>query len=789
MTFKVMARTLVHLGAELISSDAVALYELVKNAFDAGSPRATIAISFYTPIETLDAMLRELNDQISKSGPGAIITSHWRQRTATIVTQLSEEVGREIREAQTLKALRDAVAASNSIEVSDTGHGMSLQDLVDVYLTVGTPIRMLEKETRRVAGDRQKRPILGEKGVGRLAAMRLGRRMKVATTRCGDPNWYVLDVDWSLFSHASEKLLSEIEIEPFVGQSKNDRSVSGTHIILTELASDWDRSKLQHIANEEFSRLTDPFEPKARYPIDLSFNGVDVLIPNFQRDLLNAAHATMHVSFSVTPHGAKANRSGNPEAHLKGRIDYRLHRRSRPIDISGDHLVALAKSSRHVLANLGPFTMELYWFNRPLLERIESIGEPKRVKDLVNQWSGGLMLYRDGFRVGGYGSGADDWLKLDPKAFASGGYKLNRSQMIGRVSISSDLNPPLIDQTNREGLKDSPEKDALRNILMNLIQNQFRPFLNRVDEDVQAREPINLAEVLERVASQRKRVMSTLRALYQRYPAVKRDREISGQIEEALRTIAELSQTLRTMEETYSQGRRQMVVLAGVGLTVSAVAHELNRATADALSSLDRLRRRRSIENPATTLGPLTAQLKTLLTRLRVLDPLVTSGRQVPQDLDLNTWLPPVVEVSAEPARRDGIDVAVRVIEARTPFRVRVVPGMMVQIVENIVSNAQYWLTRKSQEGDQYKCRLGIDIDAVSREVRFSDNGPGVEPSMRESIFEAFVTTKPVGDGTGLGLFISREIAHYAGGDLILAATPVAGYTTTFALHFPPASK
>ena len=38
MSFKVQARTLLQLGAELISSDAVALFELIKNAFDAGSP-------------------------------------------------------------------------------------------------------------------------------------------------------------------------------------------------------------------------------------------------------------------------------------------------------------------------------------------------------------------------------------------------------------------------------------------------------------------------------------------------------------------------------------------------------------------------------------------------------------------------------------------------------------------------------------------------------------------------------------------------------------------------------
>ena len=44
MAFKIAARTILHLGAELISSDAIAFYELIKNAFDAGSKRVRIAV-------------------------------------------------------------------------------------------------------------------------------------------------------------------------------------------------------------------------------------------------------------------------------------------------------------------------------------------------------------------------------------------------------------------------------------------------------------------------------------------------------------------------------------------------------------------------------------------------------------------------------------------------------------------------------------------------------------------------------------------------------------------------
>ena len=49
MSFRVMARTLLHLGAQLISSDAVALFELVKNSFDAGSSQVKIEVVVRIP--------------------------------------------------------------------------------------------------------------------------------------------------------------------------------------------------------------------------------------------------------------------------------------------------------------------------------------------------------------------------------------------------------------------------------------------------------------------------------------------------------------------------------------------------------------------------------------------------------------------------------------------------------------------------------------------------------------------------------------------------------------------
>src|SRR6185295_19681074 len=51
MSFRVMARTILQLGAELISSDSIAFYELIKNAFDAGSPKVDIDVVIRLPYD------------------------------------------------------------------------------------------------------------------------------------------------------------------------------------------------------------------------------------------------------------------------------------------------------------------------------------------------------------------------------------------------------------------------------------------------------------------------------------------------------------------------------------------------------------------------------------------------------------------------------------------------------------------------------------------------------------------------------------------------------------------
>jgi signal transduction histidine kinase len=771
MPFRVTARTVLQLGAELISSDAVAFYELIKNAFDARSKRVEIDVIVRLPFSAYMSAIARFSPPLGPSAPLLSELKKEVRRGLDMDAPGSRELGEMVEAADDLSGLKSILQRTNYIQINDTGHGMTLEDLDKIYLTIGTPHKIVQAQQAKPGNP----PILGEKGLGRLSAMRLGGLLKVQSTTAEETHWNELDVNWEEFGGALDTMIEDVPVAPHRGPQKDDRSQHGTRIHIAALGSEWTKQAVASIAEGELARLNDPFEPEHRFRITLKFNGELVGIPPISKMLFDHADASLDASLSE--HGGTFR--------LNGVMNYHLRHKDAGIHIEEDHLLSLAGlRSNADLRRLGPFKVRLYWFNRQRLRAIEGIGDLEQVRGLVDQWGGGLMLYRDAFRVHPYGGPGDDWLQLDPTAFRAKGYKVNRKQIIGKVDISRKANPFLLDQTNREGLRDTPEKQALVAILQSILTN-FRGFLDRVDSTLKEQERQSFDVLEERATETEQELRKTLSTFAKKYPT---ERRLSDAIYDLASQLSELIAQGKSLAATYENRQSQLVHLAGVGLMVEVVAHELNRATQHALGVLSDTDLKTAPSEVRTAFRNLESQLKTLQKRLRILDPLSTAGRQHKERFELMAWVREILSSHSAQFERHGITVIIKSIPANGELWIKAVRGMIAQIVENLLSNSMYWLKREKRSHADFEPRIAITIDTNHRTLSFGDNGPGVEPDRREEIFYPFVTTKPAREGKGLGLYISQEIARYHGARLFLSDARSASQPnrlSTFVLELP----
>jgi signal transduction histidine kinase len=103
----------------------------------------------------------------------------------------------------------------------------------------------------------------------------------------------------------------------------------------------------------------------------------------------------------------------------------------------------------------------------------------------------------------------------------------------------------------------------------------------------------------------------------------------------------------------------------------------------------------------------------------------------------------------------------------------------LVQVWTNLIHNAMYAMQGRG------RLQLASQVQDGCVVVRITDSGPGVPPALHDKIFEPFFSTKPRGEGTGLGLHICRQIITKHGGTLGLDSEPG---RTTFHVRLPLAA-
>ena len=770
MTMQFKARVLLELGAELISSDAVALYELIKNGIDAGSKSIKLDIKVVLQPSAKRMIEEEFDPDEVETFSQVDFISRVEELLDPAAPQASRDeflvrLGKPRSAEAALRALEEASFDCNSIVVADTGHGMSKQDLQDCYLTVGTPMRLHERRAA-VAAPRKKgaRIPLGEKGIGRLAAMRIGHYIDVLSGVSGELQYNKLTLDWRPVFDDPDLDSTALDFRPKKAGTKRNRS-HGTSLTIRDLQSDWNAEKLSALSQTELAKLVDPFADNLGSQfLEIKYQQEDFLIEGFPSHLLRHADADCAIDYRVADERGKPTRPRltvttnyshfkraetlvHEGAHLKEIVSHPVKGRTQKFKPSdrlpdSDEVVAALRS-------LGPFSAHFYWFNRGRIKSTDSTLWAETLEVFTRRWSGGLLVYRDGFRVYPYGSASDDWLDLDRKALAASAYKLNRAQIIGYLRISSADNPVLQDQTNREGFRDNPEKEAMRRLLRQAIISDCRTFLERVDKENKALDDAAFGEIDSRISGNQRVALDSLRGLRTRVPD---ESDTINAVMEQLTEVQDAWERAKQALKAHDSEIERYIHLAGVGLMVELIAHELARATDDALGVLNS---KSTATNPKN-LEVLRAQLLTVNRRVRVLDQLSIPGRQ----RKFIHSVPELVETMADfynaKAARHRVHLVVEKL-GRGTFKKKVEKGQVLQILDNLLSNSIYWLDRRLDRTLQPKITITVDLD--NDRVLVEDNGPGIPEGTGERVFDAFYTTKSE-DGRGLGLFIARRLAN-----------------------------
>ncbi|MDE2575031.1 MAG: HAMP domain-containing histidine kinase [Rhodospirillales bacterium] len=213
--------------------------------------------------------------------------------------------------------------------------------------------------------------------------------------------------------------------------------------------------------------------------------------------------------------------------------------------------------------------------------------------------------------------------------------------------------------------------------------------------------------------------------------------------------------------------------LAALGRVAAGVAHEIRnpiaamRLTAENALAAEPARRGAALEvmlRQVARLDRLSGEL------------LAMTQRRTPRPATTD-----VTALLAEAAAAHGTAAVAVQVEAAGGGRIAGMadPALLGGVLDNLLGNA----VRHTPAGGQV--RLRAEADAHRLVIEVADGGPGVDPALRGSLFEPFVTGRA--DGTGLGLAIARELAAAHGGTLVLAdpGGAPAGQGAVFRLEVP----
>jgi signal transduction histidine kinase len=704
------ARIVRTIGDQLISGPEAALIELVKNAYDADSPAVHIAIN--PPPDNID----------NPSG--------------------------------------------GTIVVSDTGHGMSADDLVEKWFEPATSDKVLRRTSPN------SRTMLGAKGVGRFATARLGAFLKLKTARKLSGRRLEVSeilVDWSVFEHG--KYLDEIDIEVKTRPGIKGES-SGVTLEITELRDRWTKEQLKLLIRE-LRRIASPVSKREDdFRIYLDLSGFKEEMHGFDgQSLVSGALDNVEAEGEIRDRTEIRPLPIDQIYHymVKGTFDKNGRFKGTFVNQRGDSKPQSIELPATELAveeePCGKINLRLNIYDREgeaVVELFEKLGlgsigrlDAKRVLDE----NIGIGIYRNGFRIRPYGDAETDWLELERMRVQNPSKKLGLNQVWGIVEIDDETKSGLIERSSREGLEHNGSFVRIKRLVGDLLTNieSIRQDF-RQSAGLSRKTGVDTEEVKSRADLRATtRAVSNLPSKYRR------------KIEQAMKVDSLALKTSIAELETYQQALASHSTL---GLVVAQVLHDGRRFLSDITTRSKRLADgsprleeqsafgkhfRDNFGKDATSVHFSAGQLSKIF---KSLDPISGKKRGRQKAFDAAVILQRCIALFDDAIADAGIQIVIKP-SVSSPMVIGYEADLMAALL-NIIDNAVHWLGTSPTRPRT----LTFSIIQSSKYVHMTiaNNGPLIDERFYIKLFNPGFSLKA--EGSGIGLAIAREAMRASKGDL-----------------------
>lgn len=625
------------------------------------------------------------------------------------------------------------------ISVSDDGAGMTEADLRQGFLIVGRSRKDAASLTRYF-----ERVPVGDKGLGRLSALRLGHRVRVITRPREQPGTELrLELDWDVFDAAEAVEDVVIDIETVATTQP-----PGTHISIQRLRSAFGFGIANKLARN-LLLLSDPFrdkDDKASFAGDPGFT-TELHAPEFE-DLQSKVEGSYFKDADFRIVG---------DLRENGEAVFQL------LDWKGDVLYS-AIGARSYAAP--PMHFDLWHF---VLEKSRFSNKSATLPE-VRTWLkqiGGVHIYQDGLRVPPYGGPGNDWLDMNLMRVRSPELRPGTNTAIGRVSVSN-VSGALVQKTDRVGYLENAAFQEIRQFCIDALDWAAR-------ERVSEREAKRRAERAE-VNKRAEKANASLDAVLAKAVPVTRRKEVDVAIARVFKANERETKVLREELQLYRS-------LATAGMTSAVFAHEIGRPLElldTNLASLVKMIPKERQEDAERRMGRIKRSSARLNSFVSIPLKLLEKGKRRSGRIDVNGCIGNLM-VLLDPIL-DHFNVVPKIDLGAGKVFVNGSEALIEGILLNLITNSINAFQRRGSDVAERVIQVTTAYDGDVL-IMIEDNAGGIKDLEISEIFLPGVTS--TAEGTGFGLTIVHDSVSDMGGRIdVDPLTPFGG--ALFTVKLPP---